>query len=94
MQCRNRHFIANECESSLERGPVSENWIFYISYEYNVGRIEINENIILLIYSFNTKIYKIYKLHKISILCLNISHTSYAYRQTILLLYTLYIYPY
>ena len=49
MQCRNRHFIANECESSLERGPVSENWIFYISYEYNVGRIEINENTILLI---------------------------------------------
>ena len=41
MQCRNRHFIANECESRLERGPVSENWIFYISYEYNVGRIEI-----------------------------------------------------
>ena len=45
-------------------------------------------------YSFNTKIYKIYKLHEMSMLCLNISHTSYAYRQTILILYTLYIYTY
>ena len=54
IQFRNRHFIANECESSFKRGSVSQNCIFYTSHKQYVDRIEINENTILLIYSFNT----------------------------------------